>query len=189
MNKIKQVICIRKDLNMRKGKIAAQCAHASMKVFFDRMKVNVSDVNLKNAISRYECENAKYHYKNCNHFKPWVSVNCDLTDEMIEWMEGSFTKVVVQVKDLDELFDIHAKAEEYDIPHAIIEDSGATEFKKKCPECGGFGIFTSPLIAGDDQCIRCKGTGKINKPTITCIALGPVFSNVLDLITGHLKLF
>jgi PTH2 family peptidyl-tRNA hydrolase len=34
----KQVIIVRKDLNMRKGKIAAQVAHASMKVFFDRMK-------------------------------------------------------------------------------------------------------------------------------------------------------
>jgi peptidyl-tRNA hydrolase len=34
---IKQVIVVRKDLNMRKGKLAAQVAHASMKVFFDRM--------------------------------------------------------------------------------------------------------------------------------------------------------
>ena len=32
---LKQVIVVRKDLNMRKGKIAAQAAHASMKVFMD----------------------------------------------------------------------------------------------------------------------------------------------------------
>lgn len=32
---VKQVIVIRKDLNMRKGKMIAQGAHASMKVFFD----------------------------------------------------------------------------------------------------------------------------------------------------------
>ena len=31
----KQVIVMRKDLNMRKGKMIAQGAHASMKVFFD----------------------------------------------------------------------------------------------------------------------------------------------------------
>ena len=37
---IKQVIVVRKDLKMRKGKIAAQAAHASMKVFFD---LNFSD--------------------------------------------------------------------------------------------------------------------------------------------------
>jgi len=35
---VKQVIVVRKDLNMRKGKIAAQASHASLKVFFDRMK-------------------------------------------------------------------------------------------------------------------------------------------------------
>ena len=36
---IKQIIVVRKDLNMRKGKIASQCAHASMKVFFDRLSL------------------------------------------------------------------------------------------------------------------------------------------------------
>ena len=34
---IKQVIVVRKDLNMRKGKIATQVAHASMKVLLDVM--------------------------------------------------------------------------------------------------------------------------------------------------------
>jgi len=32
---VKQVIVLRKDLQMRKGKMIAQGAHASMKVFFD----------------------------------------------------------------------------------------------------------------------------------------------------------
>ena len=31
----KQVIVVRKDLNMRKGKMISQGSHASMKVFFD----------------------------------------------------------------------------------------------------------------------------------------------------------
>jgi len=34
---VKQVIVIRKDLNMRKGKMCAQAAHAAMKVVLDRM--------------------------------------------------------------------------------------------------------------------------------------------------------
>jgi peptidyl-tRNA hydrolase len=34
MYSTKQVIVIRTDLNMRKGKMCAQAAHASMKVFF-----------------------------------------------------------------------------------------------------------------------------------------------------------
>ena len=36
---IKQVIVMRTDLGMRKGKMIAQGAHASMKVFFERGKV------------------------------------------------------------------------------------------------------------------------------------------------------
>ena len=34
---IKQVIVVRKDLNMRKGKMCAQVAHASLKIFLDRI--------------------------------------------------------------------------------------------------------------------------------------------------------
>lgn len=37
MSNVKQVLVMRKDLNCRKGKIASQCAHASLKVFFDKM--------------------------------------------------------------------------------------------------------------------------------------------------------
>ena len=35
MNAVKQVIVVRRDLNMRKGKLAAQVAHASMKFLID----------------------------------------------------------------------------------------------------------------------------------------------------------
>lgn len=38
MYNIKQVIVIRKDLNMRKGKMAAQAAHASIKFLADKLK-------------------------------------------------------------------------------------------------------------------------------------------------------
>lgn len=33
---VKQVLVIRKDLNMRKGKMVAQGAHSAMKVVFDQ---------------------------------------------------------------------------------------------------------------------------------------------------------
>lgn len=35
MEKVKQVIVMRKDLNMRKGKMISQGSHASLKVFLD----------------------------------------------------------------------------------------------------------------------------------------------------------
>lgn len=37
-NKLKQIIVIRKDLNMRKGKMIAQGAHASMKVVLENFE-------------------------------------------------------------------------------------------------------------------------------------------------------
>ena len=46
MSDIKMVIVIRRDLNMRTGKIAAQVAHASMKILLDKMTDDKSPVTL-----------------------------------------------------------------------------------------------------------------------------------------------
>jgi len=100
MADIKQVIVIRKDLNMRKGKIAAQVAHAAMKVFFDKMTI-------------FPNKTAKIY---------------NLSDEMIKWMEGAFTKVVVSVNSEEEIYDLAKRATDLDIPHAVIIDNGLTEF-------------------------------------------------------------
>jgi peptidyl-tRNA hydrolase, PTH2 family len=45
--KTKQVIVIRKDLNMRKGKACSQAAHVSMRCFFDIMKKNNDEYSFK----------------------------------------------------------------------------------------------------------------------------------------------
>ena len=100
MAKPKQVIVVRKDLNMRKGKIAAQVAHAAMKVFFDKG----------------EWEDAK------------TFAIPHLTEQMKEWMKGAFTKVVVGVDSEDAIYQLAEKAREAGIPHAVIVDSGFTEF-------------------------------------------------------------
>lgn len=54
----KQVIIIRKDLNMRKGKMIAQGAHASMKVFFDLMSPEYGLYTVKNG-DRYKYQIGK----------------------------------------------------------------------------------------------------------------------------------
>lgn len=95
---IKQVIVLRTDLNMRKGKMAAQAAHASMKVFFDRGWV----------------EFGKF--------------GCHVWPEAEEWIKGIFTKIVVGCKSEQELLDLHEKTKEAKLPSALIQDSGATEF-------------------------------------------------------------
>lgn len=101
---IKQVIVVRKDLGMRKGKIAAQVAHASLGIFFDRMGV----------LDRY--------YDGSVRFALY------LERDMAVWAEESFTKVVLGCDSYDELRDIFQKASVAGLPVKLITDAGRTEF-------------------------------------------------------------
>ena len=101
--KTKQVIIIRKDLKMRKGKIASQAAHASMKVFFDIMT----------------CENDVYSFK-----LPASEVGAEIKN----WIDGSFTKITVGVNDLQTLLQLYEDAKQSNLLCALIEDNGLTEF-------------------------------------------------------------
>lgn len=96
---IKQVIVIRKDLKMRRGKEIAQGAHASMKVFFDRLTTaNPGE---------------------------WT-MNLSPVEEA--WVSGKFTKVCVTVNSEQELLDVFEKAKAARIPCSLIMDAGITEF-------------------------------------------------------------
>jgi len=102
----KQVIIIRKDLNMRKGKMVAQGAHASMKVLLDHIH------NVKKTANQV----AEYI------FEP--------TEAMSEWLNGNFTKICVSIDSKDELLEIYVSALIADLPCSLILDSGKTEFKE-----------------------------------------------------------
>lgn len=102
----KQVIVVRKDLNMRKGKIAAQVAHASMKVLLDRMPKFKTDYNNETRTLIYEENSA-----------------------LDKWLNGIFTKIVVSVDSKDELLTLHKIINtKSNIPNALITDCGLTEF-------------------------------------------------------------
>lgn len=103
----KQTIVVRKDLKMRKGKIAAQAAHASMKVFFDRM------------------EETEMESESGDILKGYVF---PATDEMRAWIDGMFTKIVVGCNSEQEIFDLELKAQRLGVPCAVIVDNGLTEF-------------------------------------------------------------
>lgn len=107
---IKQWILYRADLKMRRGKIVAQCAHASMKVFFDN-RIEVDGYFSEGVIHKDD-------YVMC------ISLN----EEMKAWAEGSFGKVVLSVPDLDNLLLAAKMAEEAGLPVAVITDAGRTEF-------------------------------------------------------------
>lgn len=103
---VKQVIVVRKDLNMRKGKLAAQVAHASLKVIIDRM-----------------CkENMQWW------FELWRMI-IDKDEPLYEWLHGSFTKIVLGVNSEKELMELYVEAQMAKLPHALIRDAAKTEFK------------------------------------------------------------
>lgn len=110
---IKQVIIVRKDLNMSKGKIIAQCCHA--------------------------CLNA---YENSNEKLRKI------------WRDSGEKKVILVVDNLEELLKIKNDAQKLKIPLSLVRDAGRTE---------------------------------LEEGTITCLALGPDYSEKIDKITGKLK--
>lgn len=88
----KQVIVMRKDLNMRKGKMVAQGAHASMAVLLDMMTRSENKV-LKTTVRGEPCaliENSgltEFHgvkTKTCCAIGPWWSYDIDLITGKLE---------------------------------------------------------------------------------------------------------
>jgi len=97
---VKQVLVVRKDLNMRKGKIAAQCAHAAV-----------------GSVMRYAV--------NCNTHAFMVYPY----PEMREWLfEGPFVKIVVSVDSEEELLHLEQECNDNAMPNCLIQDAGRTEF-------------------------------------------------------------
>jgi len=103
---IKQVIVIRKDLNMRRGKQIAQGCHASMKVILDMME-------MIKFLSGYK----------------WTLETLNNTP-LEQWINGEFTKIVVSVDSEEELLKLHQDALNKEIPCSLIKDAGHTEFKE-----------------------------------------------------------
>ena len=97
--RIKQVIVMRHDLKMRRGKQIAQGAHASMSFICRRLQEAGS-----------------------------VSLD-DFTEAQRAWLTGSFAKVCCRVNSEDELMDIHDKALKAGLEVHLIADSGKTEFR------------------------------------------------------------
>lgn len=132
MANTKQVIILRNDLNMRKGKLVAQGAHASMAVITESLRAK------KGGTEGYEG-------------------TFDLNEAFMEWLSNSYTKICVQCNSEQELLDLYNKAKEEHIICSLIKDNGTTEFN---------GV-----------------------KTYTAVAIGPDYSEKIDKITNHLKLF
>ena len=109
MSNSKQVIVMRNDLNMRKGKMVAQGAHASLKVFLNRQR-NGSVREIRDTVT----SDIKLQY---------------VTQEMREWInDGLYTKICLYVESKEELLDIYNQAKEKNLPTSLIKDAALTEF-------------------------------------------------------------
>lgn len=129
---VKQVILMRKDLNMRKGKMCAQAAHASMKVLLDLMRKAKVPTG---SFSHHEEE------KEHGYFLPMEGRQ--YARSLTEWLEGLFTKICVSVNSEQALLEIYNKAKEEGILCSLIQDAGETEF-------GGVPTYTCAAIGPDE---------------------------------------
>ncbi len=98
MNPLKQVIVMRTDLNIGRGKMVAQGAHASGMFLVSRLMELASD----------------YHAK--------------VPPEETRWISEGMTKICVGVDSEAELLSIAAKAHEAGLRVHLITDAGRTDF-------------------------------------------------------------
>jgi PTH2 family peptidyl-tRNA hydrolase len=127
----KQVIVMRIDTEpkMRKGKMIAQGAHASLAV-------------LLNAFFG-EYGHRKWDVKEHGVYKSMHKEVILYDDDPIyQWINNSFVKIVVQGT-LNDVVEAYTKAKKEDIPCSLIEDKGLTEF-------GGKVTVTCCAIGPDD---------------------------------------
>lgn len=112
--KTKQVIVMRKDLQMTKGKMIAQGSHASLGIILQMMEVS-------NIINEGEDTSKAGAYS--------LNLKVEESSAIDNWFKEGFKKVCVYVNSEEELIDIYNKAEENGLPVLMIEDAGVTMFK------------------------------------------------------------
>jgi peptidyl-tRNA hydrolase, PTH2 family len=99
---VKQVIVIRKDLGMRRGKEIAQGAHAAMAWLTRRMSFGP------------------------DRHAAWIGGR--LSPAEFEWLANGFRKITVRVYSAQELDDVVQAAVDAGLSVEVITDSGLTEF-------------------------------------------------------------
>jgi PTH2 family peptidyl-tRNA hydrolase len=146
--KAKQVIIIRKDLNMRRGKEIAQGAHASMAPILGLIQ-DIKEYEFRIDGSRRECSLGEGEF--------WGGFFSTNKKAVWEWISGKFAKITCSVNSEAELLELYEKAKASGVLCSLIQDEGLTEFN---------GV-----------------------KTYTAVAIGPDYSDVIDPITSHLKLY
>jgi len=116
---------------MRKGKCAAQAAHASMAVLTDLMEKETlaGDKEL------------------------WGFI-MDLDEPLYYWLTGIFTKIVVYCNSEEELLELYEQAKDKELLCSLIQDAGRTEFN-------GVPTYTCIAIGPDEGDVIDEITGHL----------------------------
>lgn len=139
----KQIIIVRKDLEMSSGKLSAQVSHGSM-AFLSWFIRNNADLD--------------------GHVDGYID-----EDILHNWIEGEFTKCVLQAKNKNQLLKAKTMAEELGMVDGkdffLIKDCCLTELK--------------PEEVDED------GAGR----TLTCIGFAPMSAEIIDQISQKYQLY
>ena len=96
---------------MRKGKMIAQGAHASMKIFFDKFQ-KIDGIQFPSPI------------------KYGINLFFAPSEEELAWIDGLFTKICVGVDSEEDLLGVYTKAKMAGLNCSLIKDAGLTEFSE-----------------------------------------------------------
>jgi len=102
MIRIKQVIVVRGDLDMKPGKLAAQVAHASMTFLSDKIRQAMAESS--------------------------NSVQLEFSEAEMIWLRDKFTKIILQAENEDQMREISQQAKESGLHVVEIVDDGTTVF-------------------------------------------------------------
>ena len=115
MGRTRQIIIVRKDLNMSTGKVASQVAHASNAFMTNFIKKNIDG----------------------NHIDGY------LDKDALDWINGIFTKTVCQAKNRYQLEKVKGIAEELGLKenedYFLIKDNCLTELEPEETDENGIG--------------------------------------------------
>lgn len=139
----KQIIIVRKDLEMSRGKMAAQVSHASMAFLTSQMR---RCYQLQGNYNEHLEDDEQYKK---NGYAVFVTEEC-----YKEWISGSFTKIVLGAKNRHQLLRAKLMAEELGMKEGedffLIKDNCLTELEPeddgRTLTCIGFTPMDSEVI-------------------------------------------
>lgn len=147
----KQVIVVRRDLEMPIGKLAAQVAHASMAPLLNLGEWNHGYIIEQERVDTF------------NTFQITMPESDSIMADVFHWMRNAFGKVVLEVYSEEQMNDIWDKVQKTNLPQAKIVDSGRTTFNEPTLTCVGIGPGDRAAIDQITGDLKLYGTAKLKE--------------------------